>query len=160
MHLIDEEQDLALRFDDLIENALQTFLKLAAILRTSHQRAHIQRIQNLILQGFRHIASHDAARQALDDCRLADTRLADEHRIVLRPARQDLDRTTDLLIAADHRVQLAMPRGIREIAAIFLERLIALLRMIARDILLAVLLDRCHDLALRKPELMAGILHL
>ena len=49
MKLIDKENDLSLALLYLIQNRLQTFLKLAAVFRTRHQRAHIQGKQLLIL---------------------------------------------------------------------------------------------------------------
>ena len=160
MHFIDEEQDLTVRLRDLVQDRLQAFLKLAAELCARNERTHVERVERLILQRFRHIARHDAACQPLDNRRLADARLADEHRVVLRAARQDLDRAANLLVAADHGIDLALLRRIREIAPVLFERLVALLGIAARDVLLAVLLDGIHDAALRKAELATDLLHL
>jgi hypothetical protein len=52
----------------------------------------------------------DALRQALDDRGLAHPGLADQHRVVLGPAREHLDGAADLLVAADHRVELPLAR--------------------------------------------------
>ena len=62
--------------------------------------------------------------EALDDGGLADAGLADEHRVVLRPAREHLDDAADLLVAADHRVELALARQLGQVAAVPLERLV------------------------------------
>ena len=78
---------------------------------------------SLSLQRGRHVARDDALREALDDRGLAHARLADEHRVVLRAARQHLDDAADLLVAADDRVELALARGLGEVAAEPLERL-------------------------------------
>ena len=51
------------------------------------------------------VAVDDPLGEALDDRRLADPGLADQHRVVLRPARQHLDHPADLLVAPDHRVE-------------------------------------------------------
>ena len=80
-----------------------------------------------------HVALDDAAREALDDRRLADAGLADEHGVVLRAARQHLDDATDLVVAADDRIELALARHLGEIAAVPLERLELLLGVLARD---------------------------
>ena len=64
----------------------------------------------LVLQPFGHVAADDALGQALDDGRLADARLADQHRVVLGAPRQHLDDAADLLVAADDRVELALAR--------------------------------------------------
>ena len=112
---------------DLAEHGLQPLLELAAIFGAGDQRAQIERQHLLVLQALRHVAVDDAMRQALDDGGLADTRLADQHRIVLGAARQHLDGAADLLVAADHRIELAFARGLGEIAGILLQRVIGLL---------------------------------
>jgi hypothetical protein len=48
----------------------------------------------------------------------APTWLADEHGVVLRAPRQDLDAAPDLVVAPDHGVQLAVARGGREVARV------------------------------------------
>ncbi len=75
-------------------------------------------------QAFGHVAVDDAQRQALDDRGLADARLADQHRIVLGPARQHLDGAADFLVAADHRVELAVAGGLGQIARVFFQRVV------------------------------------
>ena len=77
----------------------------------------------------------DAAGQAFHDRGLADARLADEHRVVLRAARQHLDDAADLLVAPDHRIELASPRQLREVAAVPFEGLIRAFGVLARDAL-------------------------
>ena len=107
VQLVDEENDLSLGVGDLLEDRLQPFFEFAAILRAGDQRAHVERHDALALQAFGNVAADDAPRESLDDGRLADARLADEHRVVLRAARQHLDHAADLFVAADDRVQLA-----------------------------------------------------
>ena len=84
--------------------------------------------QLLVAQRFRHVAVDDAQRKAFDDRRLADAGLADQHRIVLGAARQHLDRAADLLVAADDRIELACARRLGEVAGVFLQRVIGVLR--------------------------------
>ena len=106
------------------QHGFQPLLELAAIFRAGDQRAHVEREHLLVLQALRHVALHDAMRQPLDDGRLADARLADQHRIVLGAARQHLDGAPDLLVAADHRIELAGGRGLGEVAGIALQRVV------------------------------------
>ena len=113
VHLVDEQDDLALGRGDLGQHGLQPLLELAAILRAGDQRAHVERQQLLVLQALRHVAVDDAQRQALGDGGLADAGLADQHGVVLGAARQHLDGAADLLVAADHRVELAVARRLR-----------------------------------------------
>ena len=61
------------------------------------------------------VAGDDPLRQALDDCRLADPRLADQDRVVLGPSAEDLDDAADLRIAADDRVHLALAGHLDEV---------------------------------------------
>ena len=88
----------------------------------------VEREQLLVLQALRHVAIDDAQRQALDDRGLADAGLADQHGIVLGAAGQHLDGAADFLVAADHRIELAVARGLGQVAGIFLQRVIGVLR--------------------------------
>jgi hypothetical protein len=74
---------------------------------------------------------HDATRQALGDCSLADAGIADEQRIVLLPAAQHLDGAADLGFTSDQRIDLALARLLVEIDAIGFERVALLLRLVA-----------------------------
>ena len=127
VHLVDEQDDAAVGRRHFLQHGLQPLLELAAIFRAGDQRAEIEREQLLVLQALRHVAVDDALRQALDDGGLADAGLADQHRIVLGAARQHLDGAADFLVAADHRIELAVARGLREVAGIFLQRVIGVL---------------------------------
>ena len=160
MHLVNKEQDLPLGFCNLVEHTLEAFLKLAAELRSRDKRPHVKRVECLVLQRLGYIPRHDAASKALDDRRLADARLTDEHGIVLRATRKDLNRAANLLVATDHRIELIRARRRCQIASIFLKRLIPLLRVIARDILLAVLLNCLLYSTLRQTKLTRNGLHL
>ena len=124
VHLVHEQQDLPFRFGDLLQDRLQTLLKLAAVLRPGDQSAHIQLDKTLLLQAFRHIPVDDALRQPLDDRRFTDTRLTDQGRIVLCTTGQDLHHPADLLIPPDDRVQLALARHAGQVAPIFFQGLI------------------------------------
>ncbi len=119
---------LACRSGDFVQHRLEPFLEFAAKFRARDQRAHVQREQLLVLQRFRHVAIDDAQRQAFDDGGLADAGFADQHGIVLGAARQHLDRAADFLVAADHGIELALPRRLGEIPRIFLQGVIAVFR--------------------------------
>jgi len=73
-------------------------------------------------EGRRGRAVGDEKREPSDDGRLADARLADQHRVVLLPARQDLHDPLDLLGPADRRIELALGRELRQVAAEVVER--------------------------------------
>ena len=118
-----------------LEHGLEPFLELAAVLGPGDQRAHVERDDPLVLQPLRHVAADDALGQPFDDGRLADARLADQHRVVLGPAGQHLDDAANLLVAADDRVELALPGRLRQVAAILFQRLVGLFRVLRGDAL-------------------------
>ena len=60
--------------------------------------------------------------QALDDGRLADARFAQQHRVVLLPAAEDLDDAFDFVLAADDRIELAFAGQFGQVAAEAVQR--------------------------------------
>ena len=91
----------------------------------------------LFFRPFGHVLPDDALRQPFDDGGLADAGLADQHRIVLGAARQHLDHAADLVVAADHRIELALARELGQVAAVALERLVRGLGILVGDALRA-----------------------
>ena len=83
VELVDEQNDATLGLLDLLEHRLQAVLELATVLGTRHERAHVKLDEVAVAQGRGHVARDDALGDALDDGRLADARLADEHGVVL-----------------------------------------------------------------------------
>src|SRR5439155_510957 len=79
--------------------------------------------QALVLQALGHFAVDDALRQAFDDRGLADARLADQHRVVLGAALQDLDAAADLVVASDDRVELALAGPVGQVERVLRESL-------------------------------------
>ena len=145
VQFVDKENDLALRFLDLLEDRFQALLELPAILGAGNERAHVESDDALVFQAFRHVAADNALRQSFDDCRLAYTGLADQHRIVLRAAREDLDHPADLFVAANHRVQFALPGELGKVPAIAFEGLVRRFGIRGSDPLVAAhFLQRGH----------------
>ena len=127
VHLVYEEDDVALGPLHFVEHALESLLELAAILRTGDERPHVERHQLAILERVGNVAIGDAERQPFHDRGLAHAGIADEHGVVLGPTRQDLNRASDLLIPADDRIELPVPGGLGEVAGEFLQRIVAVL---------------------------------
>ena len=107
-----------------LEHRLEPLLELAAVLGAGDQRAQVQGDDPLVAKSLGHVAAHDALRQPLDDRRLADARLADQHRVVLGAPAEHLDDAADLLVPADHRVELPVACGIGQVAAVLLQGLV------------------------------------
>ena len=101
----------------LLDDLLEPLLELAAVLGAGDERADVEGQDPLVQQDVRHVAGDDPLRQALDDGRLADAGLADERRVVLGPAGEDLHDPLDLLLAADDRVELAGAGRLGEVDA-------------------------------------------
>ena len=133
VQLVDEEDDRAAGVLDLVEDGLQALLELAAVLRAGQQRADVQRDDAPVAQRLGHVAGHDALGEALDDRGLADAGLADEHRVVLRAAAEDLDDAADLVVAADDRVELALLGLLGQVAPELLQRLVLVLGATGRS---------------------------
>ena len=154
VQLVDEEDDAAFLLGEVVEHSLEPLLELAAELRARDQRAHVERENALVAQALGHLAVDDALCKTLDDRGLADTRLADQHRVVLGAPLQHLDRATDLVVAADDRVELALLGALGQVDGVFLERLAALLGVrVVHFLAAAHVLDR----ALQRPFHDAGI---
>ena len=66
-----------------------------------------------VFETFGHVAPNDAYRQAFDDRGFPHARIADEHGIVFRAARQNLDDAPNLFIPADDGIELALLRPCR-----------------------------------------------
>src|SRR5262249_26877243 len=137
VQLVDEQDDVA-ALGDLLHHLLQALLELAAVLRAGDQRREVEGVDLLALQEVRHLVRADPRREALDDGRLADARLCDQHRVVLRAARPALHPGLDLGLAADHRIELALGGELRQVAPELVEQLRAL-RLLARTAALALL---------------------
>ena len=133
VQLVDEE-DRIVGVAELLDDLLEPLLELAAILGAGDERADIEGQDALVEQGLRHVAGDDPVGQAFRDGRLADAGLADQGRIVLEAAGQDLDDPLDLLLPADDRIQLARARELGEIDPELVDgrRLAGSLRLLGR----------------------------
>ena len=127
VQLVHEQDDLAVGLGDLLQDGLQALLELAAVLGAGEQRADVERDDLAVAQRLGDVAGDDPLGEALDDRGLADARLADQHRVVLRAAGEDLDDAADLVVAPDDRVELAVLGRLREVAAELLQRLVLVL---------------------------------
>ena len=99
VELVDEEHDLTTR-SDLVEDLLQPLFELSAVLGSRDQGAHVESQHALVHQRLGDVAERDLLGQALGDRGLANARLADQGRVVLGPAAEDLDDALDLQLPA------------------------------------------------------------
>jgi hypothetical protein len=120
VELVDEQDDVATG-PDLFEDLLQALLKVTPIARTGHQGAQVEGVELLARQGLGHVVLHDALGEALDDGRLADARLSDQHRVVLGAPAQHLHHPFDFLLAPDHRVEFSVTGELGQVATELVE---------------------------------------
>ena len=106
VQLVDEQDDVAAGLD-LLEDLLQPLLEVTAVAGAGDQRAEVEAVDLLVLERLGDVAADDRLREALDAGGLADAGLADEHRVVLGAAGQHLHDALDLVLPADHRIELA-----------------------------------------------------
>ncbi|MNZ44356.1 hypothetical protein D3C78_619870 [compost metagenome] len=115
MRLVDEQDHRLGRGLDLVDHPLQAALELALDAGAGLQQAEIEAEQLDALERLRHLAAGDAQGQALDQRGLADAGLADHDGVVLPPAGEDVDHLADRAVAAQHRVELAVPGLLGEV---------------------------------------------
>ena len=112
-----DEQDRVLGAADLVHDGLDPLLELAAVLGAGDHHREVEHHDPPVAQQLGDVAVDDHLGQALDDRRLADARLAEQDRVVLGAAREDLDHALDFILAADDRVQLALPGQVGQVAS-------------------------------------------
>ena len=130
VQLVDKENDLPIGLLHGIQHCLQTFLKFTSVLGTGNEGTHIQGEDLLILQRIRHIALYDPLSQTLNCRRLADTRITDQHRIILGLPGQDPDDVTDLCVPANDRIQLLIPCPLYQTGTVLFQCIITVLRTV------------------------------
>ena len=118
MQLIDED-DGVLIFHQLLHDGLEALFELATVLGAGHDEREVERQNALIRQERRYVAIGDALREAFHNRRLAHAGLADEHRVVLGAAAENLHHALQFVIAANERVEIGVHGGLGEIAAEF-----------------------------------------
>ena len=79
-----DEQDGVLGPAHLVHDRLDAFLELAAILGAGDHHGQVEHDDAAVAQQFGDVAVDDQLGQALDDGRLADAGLAQQHGVVLR----------------------------------------------------------------------------
>ena len=109
VELVDEQHDVAAGAN-LLQDLLEALLEIAAVAASCHQRTEVEGVQLLTGERLGDVVGHDALCESLDDGRLADAGLADQHRVVLRPAGEHLHHPLDLFLASDDRIELVIAR--------------------------------------------------
>ena len=120
--LVDEEHDVAARLD-LLEHLLEALFEVAAVTAAGDECTEVERVQLLVAQRVGDVVGDDLLRQAFDDGGLADTRLTDEHRVVLGATAEDLHHPLELARPTDDRIELLLASELGEVAPELIEDL-------------------------------------
>src|SRR5271166_2250128 len=108
----DDRDRRSLHFGD---HLLEPVLELSLDSGPGLEQAEVEGTQDDILQRRGNVSLGDPPRQTLDDCGLANARLARKDRVVLAAADQDVDDLADLGLSADDRVDLAFLRSLGQV---------------------------------------------
>ena len=116
MELVDEKNEVGIGCG-FLDDHLHSLLEIASVTGTCDNGRNVQRNQPFLRQCRRNAAGGYPDGYSLYDGGFSDTRLADQHRIVLLPSAQDLDDACNLGIPADDRVQTTFGRSPGEVRA-------------------------------------------
>ena len=112
--LVDEQNDIPV-LRQLGENRLHSLLELSTVFRTCHDRSNIQRNDTFVKQHAGNFLLHDPQCQSLGNSRFTDTRITDQHRIVLLPAAQYLSQPFDLPVTSHDRIERSFFCSFRDV---------------------------------------------
>ena len=122
VRFVDEQDDRLRRGLDLLDHRFQPVFELALHPGARLQQPEVERAQRHVLQRRRHVAGGNAQGKALHHRRLTDAGLTGHDRVVLAAPGQDIDNLPDLVVAAEHRVDLAVARPLGQVDGELVER--------------------------------------
>ena len=143
MQFINKQDNLAFAVLHILQNCLQTFLKLTTVFGACYQCPHIQGKNLLILQSFRHISADNTLCQSFNYCCLTDTRFTDQHRIILGLPRQNPYYVTDLCISSNDRIHLLLTCLLYQFLAVLAQGIVGSFRIIGSHTLIASYRRQC-----------------
>jgi len=121
MQLVNEKDDVS-GAANLVHHGFDALFKLPAVFGAGDHQRQVQRNKAPVAEQFGHVARRNLLRQALDDGGLANARLTQEHRVILRAAAEDLNHALDFALPADDRVHFPLAGDLRQITAESLQR--------------------------------------
>ena len=137
VQLINKQDDLAFGLLDLVQDALQALLKLAAVFGTSDQCAHIEAEHRAVFEVFGYVTAHDTLCKSFGNGGLADTGFTDQNGIVFALTAQNADDVANFGITPDDRVQLVGTRHLHEILPVFFQGVVGGFGVVGRYALVA-----------------------
>ncbi len=129
VELVDEQDHVPGRFLDFAQDRLQPVLEFSPVLRARQHAPQVKGCHLLPLESLRDVPRDDSLRQPFHDSCLAYPRFPDQHGIVFRAARQDLDHSADLVVPPDHGIEFPPACEFGQVLRVALERLVFILRV-------------------------------
>src|SRR5205814_7427663 len=124
VQFIDEQHNLSTGIRDFLEDGLQAIFKLAPVFGSSQHRAQVERHDFLILEDLRNIARDNTSRQAFDNGGLADSRFANQYRVILGAPGEHLDHAPNLFIAANYGIKFTATSELGQVFGVALQCLV------------------------------------
>ncbi len=135
VQLVDEDDGILI-LHQLFHDGLEALFKLAAVLGSGHDEREVEGEHALVREEAGDFAVGDALSEAFDDGGFADAGFADEHRVVLGAAAEDLDDALEFPVATDEGIKLAVHRGLGKVAAELRQQARLALALLSRRLLL------------------------
>src|SRR6185369_14295338 len=89
------------------DHAFESLFELTAVFRAGQYGSHVQRVHSCRAQHLWNFTQMNLQCETFSNSSFADAWLADVNRIVLTTAAQDLNRSLQLVVAADERIDLS-----------------------------------------------------
>ena len=121
MELVNE-QDYIRILRHLVDDGFQPLLEISSILRSCHDRTHVQRNESLVGKHRRDVSCNYLDSNAFHYGGFADSRVADQHRVVLSAASQNLDHALNFGFSSNERIELPFACSLGYVVAELLKR--------------------------------------
>ena len=125
MRFINEEDDRFGGGVNLVDHLSQALLEFSLHASAGLQKSQVEGTETNILQRGGDIALGDPLCEALNHCRLTHSGFSRENRVVLPPSKQDLNNFSNLFVAPNDRINLALARALGQIDRVLGEGLLS-----------------------------------
>jgi hypothetical protein len=120
VYLVNKQNHIAVALQ-LGHNGFDTLLKLSAVLGACHEGGKIEHYEALVEQRATHFLLLNAQSETLHDGRFAHTGLANQDRVVLFPATEDLADALYFALATDDGIEFALFGELGDVATEIVE---------------------------------------
>ena len=116
MQFVDEKDDIGV-FLQLFEDGLDSLLELSTVFGACHEASHVKADDTFVQECAGDVSGGNLQCKSLCQSGFTDTGLANEHRVVLFSAAEDLGDAFQLFLAAHHGVNFALGGHLGEVLA-------------------------------------------